>query len=112
MTRLVLARQAQIRALIAMSYAPGAAEKGSATRPAFRLPLIDAVLEPAADRLDTGERRRLQFALSAVIGAEAVLSLKDADGCTDEEIVATLGWTAFQLAKAALGPSPTAGERA
>ena len=32
--------------------------------------------------------------------------------CTDEEIVATLGWTAFQLAKAALGPSPTAGERA
>jgi AcrR family transcriptional regulator len=114
MTRLVLARQAQIRALIAMSYAPGGAEKGSATRPAFRLPLIDAVLEPAADRLDAGERRRLQFALSAVIGAEAVLSLKDAGGCADEEIVTTLGWTAFQLAKAALGggPSPTAGERA
>ena len=59
---LVLARQAQIRAPIAMSYAPGAAEKGSATRPAFRLPLIDAVLEPAADRLEAGERRRLQMA--------------------------------------------------
>jgi AcrR family transcriptional regulator len=107
----VLANEAQIRALIALSYTPGRSEKGAATRPALRVPLIDAVLEPVADRMDASERRRLRCALSAVIGAEAVLSLKDVGGFGDEEIVATLGWAAFQLAAAALG-SPSAGEGA
>jgi AcrR family transcriptional regulator len=103
MARTVLANEAQIRALIALSYAPGRAEKGAAIRPALRVPLIDAVLEPVADRMDASARRRLRCALYAVIGAEAALSLKDMGGFGDEEIVSTLGWAAFQLAAAALG---------
>jgi AcrR family transcriptional regulator len=111
MARTVLANEGEIRALIALSYAPGGSERGGATRPALRVPLIDAVLEPVADRMDASERRRLRCALSAVIGAEAALSLKDVGSFGDEEIVATLGWAAFELATAALGP-PSAGEGA
>jgi AcrR family transcriptional regulator len=103
MARTVLANEAQIRALIALSYTPGRTEKGGATRPALRVPLIDAVLEPVAERMDAGQRRRLRCALYAVVGAEAALSLKDVGGFGEEEIVSTLGWAAFQLTAAALG---------
>jgi AcrR family transcriptional regulator len=112
MARTVLANEAQIRALIALSYAPGRIDKGAATRPALRVPLIDAVLEPVADRMDASGRRRLRCALYALVGAEAALSLKDVGGFGDEEIVSTLGWAAFQLAAAALGAaSPGEGTR-
>lgn len=99
MARNVLAKEADIRALIALSYTRRL-EKGEASgplRPSFRVALIEAVLEPLADRLGADERLQLQRALSVVIAAEAVLSLKDATGCSDEEIVATLGWTARQI---------------
>lgn len=109
MARTVLANEAPIRALIALSYAPGKAEKDAATRPALRVPLIDAVLEPVADRFDASALRRLRCALYALVGAEAALSLKDVGGFGDEEIVSMLGWAAFQLAAAALGPA-SAGE--
>jgi AcrR family transcriptional regulator len=103
MARTVLANEGEIRALIALSYAPGRTEKGGATRPALRVPLIDAVLEPVAERMDADQRRRLRCALYAIVGAEATLSLKDVGGFGDEEIVSTLGWAAFQLTAAALG---------
>ena len=99
MARNVLAKEADIRALIALSYAPRP-EKGEASgllRPSFRVVLIEAVLEPLADRLGADHRLQLQRALSVIIAAEAVLSLKDAGGGSDEEIVATLGWTARQI---------------
>ena len=102
MARNVLAKEADIRALIALSYT-SRLEKGEASgplRPSFRVALIEAVLEPLADRR-ADERLQLQRALSVVIAAEAVLSLKDATGCSDEEIVATLGWTARQIVGAA-----------
>jgi hypothetical protein len=101
-------RQALLVATRALPYAPGRSEKGGATRPALRVPLIDAVLESIADRMDARGRRRLRCALYAVVGAEAALSLKDVGGLGEEEIVSTLGWAAFQLAAAALG-SPSRG---
>jgi hypothetical protein len=107
MARAVLANEAEIRALIAMSYAPARTQDGEAkgaSRPAFRIALIEAVLDPVAGKMEAGERRRVQRALSVVIGAEAVLSLKDAADCSNEDIVATLGWAAHQIAAAALRP--------
>ena len=115
MARNVLANQAEIRALIAMSYEPGkpgSRNDAGAARPAFRLALIDAALEPLADRIDPERRRRLQLALSAVIGAEAVLSLKDSGGGSDEDIVETLRWAAGAIAAAGCAPPASAGEQA
>ena len=109
MARTVLANEGEIRALIALSYAPAGDEKGGATRPALRVPLVDAVLEPVGDRMEAGQRRRLRCALYTVVGAEAALSLKDVGGFGDAEIVSTLRWAAFQLAAAALG-SASAGD--
>ena len=103
MVRNVLAKEADIRALIALSYAPPPqkGEAGGPLRPSFRVALIEAVLEPLVDRLGAAERLQLQRALSVVIAAEAVLSLKDAGGSSDDEIVATLGWMARRIGGAA-----------
>jgi AcrR family transcriptional regulator len=103
MAHTVLANEAEIRALIALSYAPARQDEDGAMgvfRPAFRVALIDAVLEPVKNHLNLNERRRLQHALSVVIGAEAVLSLKDSSRCSRDDIVSTLGWSAHQLAAA------------
>jgi AcrR family transcriptional regulator len=99
MARNVLAKEADIRALITLSYAPrpDKAEPSGPLRPSFRVALIEAVLEPLAPRLGAADRRQLQRALSVVIAAEAVLSLKDAGGGSDSEIVATLGWMARRI---------------
>jgi len=101
MAHVVLANEAQIRALIALSYEP--AEPGqdggeAISRPAFRMTLIDAVLEAESGRPELAMRRqRLQHALAVIIAAEAVLSLKDAMGCSSDEIVSTLGWAASKV---------------
>jgi len=104
MARQVLANEAHVRALIALSYAPqqkGNAGSAGALRPAFRVALIGAVLDGQGAPMDAATRARLERALSVVIGAEAVLSLKDVADYGDEEIVATLGWTARQIAATA-----------
>ena len=100
MARNVLANETHIRALIALSLAESSRREGGgadALRPAYRLALIAAVLDPLAERLDAPRRRRLELALATAISAEAVLTLKDVCGCGDEEVVETLGWTARRL---------------
>jgi hypothetical protein len=105
MARAVLENEAQVRALIALSYSTGNSEEihsGGELRPAFRVALIDAVLE-RIPRLSGKKRRRdLQLALSVMISAEAVLSLKDLGGYSDQEIISTLGRSAYHLAVAEL----------
>ncbi len=104
MARQVLANERDIRALIALSYAPtggGGEESGGAARPAFRVALVDAVLAPLEGEIDREVPRRLRLAISVVISAEAVLSLEDLSNCSHEEIVLTLGWMARQIVGAA-----------
>lgn len=101
MTNTVLQNEANVRGLIAMSYAPdarGSQDNGGATRPAFRVSLVDAVLEPLGLDVDTARRLRLKLALLAIIGAEAVLALKDATECSNEDVASTLGWCAYSVA--------------
>jgi AcrR family transcriptional regulator len=46
-------------------------------RPAFRLELLDAALEPLDGELDADELERLKAALSILIGTEAMIALRD-----------------------------------
>jgi AcrR family transcriptional regulator len=104
MARTVLANEAQVRAVVALSYSSGLTgeiDSPAELRPAFRIPMIDAVLE-GAPRIGKKQRRRLRLALSVVIGAEAVLSLKDLGAYSDQEIISTLGRSAYNLATAEL----------
>jgi hypothetical protein len=56
--------------------------------------------EPFANQMNSNEHRRLQHALSVIISAKAVLSLKDGTDCNHEDIVSTHGWSAYQVAAA------------
>ena len=105
MTRIVLANEAQIRSLIALTYAPAnrnALRKGSAVRPAYRFLLIDAVLEPLLQSTPASDVVLLRNSLAAVIGAEAIFSLKDALQLKDADVGSVLGWSARCLTLAAL----------
>jgi AcrR family transcriptional regulator len=104
MARSVLSNETQVRAIISLSYSfrqSGEIDSPGELRPAFRVPLIDAVLEAAPARIGNKRRKDLRLALSVAISGEAVLSLKDFD-CTDQEIIGTLGRAAYQLAAAGL----------
>jgi len=103
MARQVLATERDVRALIALSYAStgGNGEwPDRVARPGFRIPLLEAVLAPLEGEIGSKDLRRLRLALSAVIGAEPVLSLKDHSDGDNEEIVQALGWTARQIVAA------------
>ena len=108
MARTVLANEAQVRALISLSYSSGKSDEihyAGDLRPAFRVALIEAVLDRVPARVDKKRRRQLQLALSVTISAEAVLSLKDLGEYGDQEIISTLGRSAYHLTVAELGRS-------
>ena len=101
----VLANEAETRALIALYYNPAQPRRTDGVqpgRPTFRMPLIRAVLEAGSPPLSPTVLVKLRRALVVVIGAEAVLSMKDVAGCSNDEIIATVGWSARQLVRAAL----------
>jgi AcrR family transcriptional regulator len=105
MARTVLTNEAQVRAVMALSYSSGLSgeiDSPAELRPAFRIPLIDAVLDRIPTRIGKKKMKRLRLALSVLISAEAVLSLKDLGGYTDQEIISTLGRSAYILAAAEL----------
>jgi AcrR family transcriptional regulator len=111
MARQVLATERDVRALIALSYQSTGGDgerRDRVARPAFRIPLVEAVLAPLEGEIGPEVLRRLRLAVSVVIGAEAVLSLKDHSDGNSEEIVQTLGWTARQIVAAASPRRPTA----
>lgn len=104
MARIVLANEAQIRALIALSYTSGHTDQTADTeklRPAFRLILIEAVVEPLTYQLSSRTLKLLRHSLAVIIGAEAVLSMKDALRTSDRDTIAALGWSARSIVDAA-----------
>ncbi len=114
MARIVLANEAQIRTLIALSYTAGPTNQAvdaEKVRPAFRLLLIDAILKPLNQVLSKRDRRLLRHSLSAVIGAESVLSMKDALGPSDKDVITALGWSARCIAIAAQRTAPPQANR-
>jgi AcrR family transcriptional regulator len=100
MARTVLANEAQVRALITLSYSFDNSDEihsAGELRPAFRVSLIEAVLEIVPIRLGRKRLKGLKLALSVPISAEAVLCLKDLGGYTDKEIISSLGRIARNL---------------
>jgi len=105
MARTVLANESQVRAIIALSYTSGKSDEihsAGELRPAYRVALIETVLELLPRRSGKKRRLELQLALSVTISAEAVLSLKDLGGYSDLEIISGLGRSAYHLAIAEL----------
>jgi len=100
MARTVLANESQARAIIALSYTVDKSveiKSAGELRPAFRVALIEAALEKLPKGFRRKQKFQLQLALSVIISAEAVLSLKDLDGYSDQEIISVLGRSASHL---------------
>lgn len=70
-------------------------------RPARRLTLLDAALEPHAERLGSEVVDRLRTGLGLVCGMEAVLSARDVIGLDRDEAAAAFEWAATALVAAA-----------
>jgi AcrR family transcriptional regulator len=70
-------------------------------RPAFRLELLDAALEPVEDELDTDELERLKTALSILIGTEAMIAMRDVVGLDHDQARASGEWAVRQMVRAA-----------
>ena len=72
-------------------------------RPGRRVRWLDEALGPVLAQFDEASWKRLRSALALTLGAEAIISLKDVVGLDDDdEIVATLQWTADALLRTAL----------
>jgi AcrR family transcriptional regulator len=70
-------------------------------RPAFRLELLDAALQPVEDELDTDELERLKTALSILIGTEAMIAMRDVVGLDHDHARASGEWAVRQMVRAA-----------
>lgn len=67
-----------------------------------RLAWIDEALRPLTERLPRGKAARLRHALTAVIGVDAILALRDISGLDRKAIEDTLAWTAATIVRAAM----------
>lgn len=67
-----------------------------------RLPMIEAALAPARDALDPASYDRLVFALTPLMGIDALVVLRDICALSHEEAEATMTWAVRTLVDAAL----------
>ena len=69
-------------------------------RPAFRLQLLDAALQPLEREVDTEALQQLKTALCVLVGTEAVIAMRDVVGLEHEEARAHGEWAVRQLVRA------------
>jgi AcrR family transcriptional regulator len=70
-------------------------------RPAFRLQLLDAALQPLERELDADQLERLKTALSILVGTEALIAMRDVVGLDHEQARARGEWAVRQMVRAA-----------
>jgi len=105
--RFVIANESAVRSVMGLSLLRsvegdvGRAE-ARAMRPGHRLALVEAALRPFASKLGEEDMRRLRTSLTAVMGAEMLVALKDHCDSSDEEVVETVVWTARAVVNAVL----------
>lgn len=88
-------------------------DRGEPTlRPAFRLQLLDAALEPLEPEVDAESMRQLKTALSVLIGTEAVIAMRDVVGLDHDEARAHGEWAVRQMVRAVRRLSPADSEPA
>jgi hypothetical protein len=73
-------------------------------RPAFRLELLDAALEPLEPELDADDLERLKTALSILIGTEAMFAMRDVLRLDHEQARESGEWAVRQMVRAARHP--------
>lgn len=76
-------------------------------RPAFRLELLDAALEPLEDELNADEVQRLKAALSILIGPEAMIALRDVLRLDHKQARASGEWAVRQMVRSGAATRPT-----
>lgn len=87
--RMIAANETALRRMIASTAKLPLQSTGVPARQNWRLPLIEAALEPARSKFSASSYRQLTRALSLVIGTEAMLVLKDVlalDGAEAREV--------------------------
>ena len=112
MMRFIIANETAVRSVIGLSLlrsieGEAGRSEARAMRPGYRLALIDAALRPFASKLGPERVRRLRTSLTAVIGAEMLVALKDHCDSRDEDVIETVVWTARAVVEAALTQPPT-----
>lgn len=69
-------------------------------RPAFRLHLLDAALEPLEAEIDAESLHQLKTALCVLIGTEAIIAMRDVVGLDHADARAHGEWAVRQLVRA------------
>jgi AcrR family transcriptional regulator len=90
-----------MRALLAASLQP-VAEGEAPTRQNRRSPLIAAALDPVRDRFRPADLEKLEQALVALLGVEAMVAFKDVLRVSDADADAIRRWMIRALVEAAL----------
>jgi AcrR family transcriptional regulator len=107
LTRTVLADEPlyrnQLRAIQDLWFARQG-ESDIPVREGRRLAWIDEALKPVAGALPRARAARLRHALTAVIGVDAILGLRDIAGLGPKAIEDTLAWTAATIVRGAMSP--------
>jgi AcrR family transcriptional regulator len=70
-------------------------------RPAFRLELLDAALEPVGDELESDTLERLKTALSILIGTEAMIAMRDVVRLDHDQARASGEWAVRHMVRSA-----------
>lgn len=105
LTRMFLADEAFFRNQIRVSQDLWFTRDGDETMPVRegrRRAFIDKALEPARPRLPKATLAHLRHALTAVIGVEPMVSMRDIAGLSPKATEDALAWTAVALVDAAL----------
>lgn len=103
--RSTYANETQLRVLLANSVNRDPADESVPVRQNRRLPLIEAALEPARDRIDEADYKRLCGALSLIFGLEAMIVFRDVLRVDENTACEVKQWAIRTLVRGALAKS-------
>jgi AcrR family transcriptional regulator len=91
------------RNALLQSLDPG--QNGEPLRPAFRLELLDAALEPLEGELETDQLDLLKTGLSILIGTEAMIAMRDVLRLDHDQARASGEWAVRQMVRSIRDPT-------
>lgn len=100
--------EAQLRVMLANAIRRDPADDSRPVRQNRRLPLIEAALAPARDRLADADYEKLCTALAMIFGPEAMIVLRDVMRVDEDTARAVKSWAVRALVRAALQGSQPA----
>ncbi len=100
--RVAYENEAQLRVMLAHTVLRDKAAKGVPVRQNRRIPLIEAALAPARNRLKPAEHRRLCAALAVFFGTESMIVFQDVLRFDEAEARKVKSWAVKALVRTAL----------